>query len=327
MGVIKKIPASLSKNYAGTVSRILRPAGRSKYEALDLYSGAGGLSLGLEAAGFRVTGIDSDADSAETYNSNLRGTCINDSITPRYGFPRADLLVGGPPCQPFSVRGRQEGASDHRNGIPSFIAAVRKLRPRMWVFENVRGMMYRNRAYLASSVKKLEKLGYDVDVTVENCSDYGVPQNRERVIVVGHRGKYVPPRTLGTQVTSGAALKKIPRGDREKPIYLTRSMDRYISAYERASHCRRPRDLDRGRVARTLTCRNLGGSSSDMHRICTPNGKRRMLFVREAARLQGFPDWFEFSGSRYSQMRQIGNAVPPLFALVLGIQMRKCLES
>lgn len=317
----------LKKSYAATISKALRPARKPKYIALDLYSGAGGLSLGLEAAGFKVTGVDHDVDSADTYNSNLRGECRNDPITPRYDFPEADLLVGGPPCQPFSVHGKQEGASDHRNGIPSFIAAVKKIKPKMWVFENVRGMVYRNKSYLESSVKKLKNLGYDVEMNIKNCADYGVPQNRERIIVVGHHGKYISPSIFDMSVTSGEALRNIPTKDREKPLYLTPSMDKYISIYEKASHCRRPRDLNRSRVARTLTCRNLGGCSSDMHRICTTNGKRRMLFVREAARLQGFPDWFEFSGSRYSQMRQIGNAVPPLFALKLGIQARKCLEA
>lgn len=322
-----KTLANLKDNYADTVSKALLPARKSKYVALDIYSGAGGLSLGLEAAGFNVIGIDHNSDCAATYNSNLHGTCLNDSITPRYDFPEADLLVGGPPCQPFSVRGKQTGKSDGRNGIPSFIAAVKKIRPKMWIFENVRGMMYRNKDYLMSSVKRLQKLGYCVDMSVVNCADYGVPQNRERIIVIGHNGKYVPPQGLGIQVTSGEALRHIPSKDREKPSHLTSEMDRYVLAYEKASHCRRPRDLDRGRVARTLTCRNLGGCSSDMHRICTRNGKRRMLFVREAARLQGFPDWFEFAGSRYSRMRQIGNAIPPLFALVLGTQIRKCMAS
>ncbi len=319
-------PCALKKNYAAELDKILRPKKNPRYAVLDIYSGAGGLSLGLEAAGFKVIGIDSNPDCCATYNSNLRGTCVNGSITPGYDFPYADIVAGGPPCQPFSVRGKQMGPMDDRNGIPSFVAAVKQLKPRMWVFENVRGMLYRNRDYFTSSMKRLEKLGYSVDVSVANCSDYGVPQSRERVIAIGHHGGYLPPSGLGVQVTAGEALKNIPRAEREEPSYLTPEMDRYISAYEMASQCRRARDLDRGRPARTLTCRNLGGHSSDMHRIRTRDGRRRTLFVREAARLQGFPDWFGFSGSKYSKMKQIGNAMPPLFAMILGARMRRCLE-
>ena len=317
---------NLRKNYAIELDKILRPKKNPRYVVLDLYSGAGGLSLGLEAAGFKVTGIDNDLNCCTTYNSNLKGTCINEFITTKYDFPDADMVVGGPPCQPFSVRGKQLGVKDERNGIPAFIAAIKKIMPRMWVFENVRGMMYRNNDYFATSMRRLKKLGYFVDVSIANCSDYGVPQNRERVIAVGHHGEYVSPPRLEMQVTAGEALRYIPRKDKERPSYLTPEMDRYISAYERASQCRRPRDLDRGKPARTLTCRNLGGRSSDMHRICIRN-KRRVLFVREAARLQGFPDWFKFTGSRYSQMKQIGNALPPLFALILGTQIRRFMES
>ena len=319
--------SALRRDYAAELDRALRPKKNPSHTALDLYCGAGGLSLGLEAAGFRVAGVDSDPDCCATYNSNLAGGCVNAPITPGYDFPDADVVVGGPPCQPFSVRGKQGGAADGRDGIPSFVAAVRRVRPRMWVFENVRGILYGNRAYFESSMRRLGRLGYAVDVSVADCSDYGVPQNRQRVIAVGHRGGYGPPPGLGARVTAGEALRNLPRRDREDPSYLTPGMDRYISAYERASQCRRPRDLDRGRPARTLTCRNLGGRSSDMHRIRTRDGRRRMLFVREAARLQGFPDRFAFAGSRYSRMRQIGNAVPPLFALILGAGIRECLES
>ena len=320
-----KITTKLHTDYGSEISSLLRPAKSSKYTALDLFAGAGGLSLGLEAVGFQVTGIEQDEDCCNTYDSNLRGKCLRRVITPHSGLPDADIVVGGPPCQPFSVHGKQRGMQDNRNGMPSFIQAVKRIRPQMWMLENVRGMLYRNKDYFTSSMKKLEKLGYQVDMSVENCSDYGVPQNRERIIAVGHHGEYSRPDTPRVKVTAGEALKDIPRKHREKPRYLTPAMDRYIAVYEAASHCR-PRDLIMNRPARTLTCRNLGGYSSDMHRIRTRNGKRRVLYVREAARLQGFPDWFEFSGSRYDIMSQIGNAVPPIFARILGARLMECIS-
>ena len=318
--------SALKENYAVEVGRVLKPSKTSKYVALDIYAGAGGLSLGLEAAGFNVIGIERNMDCCNTYNSNLDGKCKNDTITPAYNFPHADIVVGGPPCQPFSVHGKQMGQEDCRNGIPSFMAAVKKIEPRMCIFENVKGIMYRNKEYFDSFKKKLQEEGYETDVIIVNCTDYGVPQRRERVILVGHRGKYNPPERFDGQVTVGDALKGIPTCEREKPLYLTSSMDKYIAVYEKASKCR-PRDLDMKRPARTLTCRNLAGHSSDMHRIKTRNGKRRMLYVREAARLQGFPDWFVFKGSRSSALTQIGNAVPPLLALAIGNQAMKCLKT
>lgn len=322
------LPASISalkENYAVEVGRALKPSKASKYMVLDIYAGAGGLSLGLEAAGFNVIGIERNTDCCNTYNSNLNGKCKNDTITPAYNFPNADIVVGGPPCQPFSVHGKQMGMEDCRNGIPSFMAAVKNVKPKMCIFENVRGILYRNKEYFDSFEEKIRGEGYETDVTIVNCADYGVPQSRERVILVGHHSRYNKPERLDGQVTAGDALKNIPASEREKPLYLTPSMDKYIAVYEKASKCR-PRDLNIKRPARTLTCRNLAGHSSDMHRIKTRNGKRRMLYVREAARLQGFPDWFVFKGSRSSMLTQIGNAVPPLLALAIGNQAMKCLE-
>lgn len=304
---------------------MLRPTRNPKYTVLDIYAGAGGLSLGLEAAGFDVTGIERNADCCSTYNANLRGRCKNATITPEYDFPMADVVAGGPPCQPFSVHGKQLGTEDRRNGIPSFVAAVKKIKPRICIFENVRGILYRNREYFESFMEALGGEGYETDVVIVNCADYGVPQTRERVIVVGHHGGYGRPAGSTKWITAGEALNGIPAGDLEEPIYLTPSMDKYIAVYEKASKCR-PRDLDMARPARTLTCRNLAGHSSDMHRIRIRDGRRRMLYVREAARLQGFPDWFTFSGSRGSALTQIGNAVPPLLALAIGRQVMACLE-
>ena len=100
-------------------------------------------------------------------------------------------------------------------------------------------------------------------------------------------------------------------------LYLTPSMDQYVAEYERRSHCVTPRDLHLDRPSRTVTCRNLGAATSDMLRLRMPNGKRRRLTVREGARLQGFPDWFEFAGNQYEQYEQIGNAVAPLLGLAL----------
>ena len=107
--------------------------------------------------------------------------------------------------------------------------------------------------------------------------------------------------------------------------FLSTKMDRYVKNYEIASRCK-PRDLHLDRPARTLTCRNLAGATSDMHRIKLPDGRRKRLTTREAARLQSFPDWFEFSGNQDSRFNQVGNAVPPLFALALAKKIKRYLD-
>jgi DNA (cytosine-5)-methyltransferase 1 len=109
--------------------------------------------------------------------------------------------------------------------------------------------------------------------------------------------------------------------------FLTPSMDAYVARYEAKSCCVTPRDLHLDRPARTLTCRNLAGATSDMHRIRLPDGRRRRLLVSEAKRLQSFPDWFTVLGTQDEQFNQIGNAVPPLFAHRIAESVRLYLDS
>ena len=197
--------------------------------------------------------------------------------------------------------------------------------------ENVRGLLYRNKDYLRLVVQSLEDLGYGVDVRLLKAVHYGVPQNRERVVVVastvGRKWNW-PSMTVDMPVTAGAALG-LPLAHEESADsnYLTPNVDKYIAEYERKSHCVNPRDLHLDRPARTVTCRNLGAMTSDMLRLRVPSGRRRALTVREGARLQSFPDWFKFSGTTYEQCEQIGNAVPPLMGLALARQVRQALNS
>jgi len=109
----------------------------------------------------------------------------------------------------------------------------------------------------------------------------------------------------------------------ENSKFLTAAQDTYIAKYEKASYCINPRDLYPHKPARTLTCRNLAAATGDMHRVKLKDGRRRRLLVREAARLQSFPDWFEFTGNETAQFYQIGNAVPPLLAY----QLAQCVKT
>lgn len=298
--------------------------------ALDLFAGCGGLALGFEAAGFRTAGFESDPDCCETYSRNLHGTCKQ--LVLRVGQNlgvQPEVIIGGPPCQPFSVGGLQNGHNDQRDGFPAFLASVKRYSPKVVVFENVRGMLYRNYAYLQAIIRNLKELGYIVEYKLLNAVRYGVPQNRERLFVIAHRGGWRLPRaaSLGKPFTAGDALGELAYQIPSNARFVKPSMDVYIAKYERASKCINPRDLHLHRPSRTVTCRNLCGATGDMLRLRLPDGRRRMLTVREGALLQSFPDWFQFAGNEDSQFNQIGNAVPPLLAKAVAESVMECLKS
>ncbi|MPR33655.1 DNA cytosine methyltransferase [Salmonirosea aquatica] len=292
---------------------------------LDLFAGCGGLSLGFEANGFKTIGYEMDVNAANTYNKNLLGNCFAEKLTTDSHYPKADIIIGGPPCQPFSVGGKQLGLKDSRDGFPIFLEAVKSLDPEVLLFENVRGMLYKNKWYLREVIEELEGLGYFINYSLLNALDYEVPQNRERVIVIGSKRKINLPRKVNRKITAGQALGAMAYQFQDDSKFLNESMDRYVANYEKASKCVNPRDLYLDRPARTLTCRNLAGSTGDMHRVKLHDGRRRRITVREAARLQSFPDWFEFTGSETNQYNQIGNAVAPYFAYHLALNIKNHL--
>jgi DNA (cytosine-5)-methyltransferase 1 len=291
---------------------------------LDLFAGCGGLSLGFEAAGFKTIGYEIDSVAHETYNRNLKGKCHAVKLNLDFEYPDADIIIGGPPCQPFSLRGTRKGKNDARDGFPIFIDAIKKVQPQILVFENVRGLLYSSRKYFEKILFELRNLGYIIDYKLLNAVDYGVPQNRERLFVVGHRAKFKFPDEEPNQVTVGEAIGDTMFAVLDESKFLTPSMDSYIAAYEKASCCINPRDLYANKPARTLTCRNLAAATSDMQRVKLSDGRRRRLSVKEGARLQSFPDWFEFCGNEMQQFYQIGNAVPPLLAYKIALSVKEC---
>jgi len=309
------------------LNETLRPCETCNTLVLDLFAGAGGLSMGFEAAGFKTIGYEMDRAACETYNKNLSGECHEKKLTARFEYPKADIVIGGPPCQPFSVRGYQKGASDTRNGFPVFVDAIRQLQPSLFLFENVRGLLYANKKYFETLVDELKNLGYIIEHKLCNAVNYGVPQNRERLFVAGHRGKFRFPAPHKNWTTAGEAIGDIMHTTPPESKFLTPAMDAYVAAYEKASCCVNPRDLYPDKPARTLTCRNLAGATSDMQRVRLPDGRRRRLLHREAARLQSFPDWFEFCGNETQQFNQIGNAVPPLLAYQLALSVKEYMHA
>lgn len=316
----------MSQHYVDHINTVLRPYDTRTTNVLDLFAGCGGLALGFEAQGFETHGFEKDIDACRTYSRNLKGQCSQVELTVDTELPSADVVIGGPPCQPFSVGGHQRGLADSRDGFPIFVAAIEKIKPKIWIFENVRGLMYQNKWYLDQVIEKLESFGYVVDAKVLNAVNFGVPQNRERLIVVGHKGNFRFPEPLKYRVTAGQAIGDLATSIPPESKFLTQSMDDYVAKYERASFCKVPRDLHLDRPSRTLTCRNIAAPTGDMMRVKLPDGRRRRILLREAARLQSFPDWFEFTGSETSRFYQIGNAVPPLLSYYIANSVRNYLE-
>lgn len=310
--------------FVSYINKVLQPKITEKQIVLDLFAGCGGLSLGFEAAGYKTIGYEMDNAATQTYNRNLSGDCNAVKLDLDFDYPHAEIIIGGPPCQPFSVGGHQKGMEDARDGFPIFIDAVKKLQPSVFMFENVRGLLYSNKWYFELVLQELKKLGYIIEYKLLNAVNHGIPQNRERLFVVGHRATFEFPKTQIKKVTVGEAIGDIMFTTPPESKFLTASMDTYVANYEKASACINPRDLYEDKPARTLTCRNLAGATGDMQRVKLKDGRRRRLLHREAARLQTFPDWFEFEGNETQRFNQIGNAVPPLLAYQIALAVKEC---
>ena len=266
--------------YVRYINELLQPKITEKELVLDLFAGCGGLSLGFESVGFKTVGYEMNEAAAETYRKNLKGDCYATKLDLSFEYPSASIIIGGPPCQPFSVGGYQKGMEDARDGFPIFIDAVKKLQPKVFVFENVRGLLYSNKWYFNLVIQELLKLGYIIDYKLLNAVYHGVPQNRERLFVVGHRSSFVFPKIEQKKTTVGEAIGDLMFTTPPESKFFNASMDTYVAKYEKASSCINPRDLYPNKPARTLTCRNLAGATGDMQRVRLKDGRRRRVLIR-----------------------------------------------
>lgn len=333
----------------------------------DLFSGVGGLSLGFEQAGFDVSfAVEFDKDIAKAYEKNHPDTVMyNEDISKlnaknlltKHG--RVDVIVGGPPCQGFSQKGKRLSVKDDRNFLfRQYVRFVNVFRPKYFVIENVPNIITTANGFFKNEIiKEFSALGYDVKAKVFDVSEFGVPQQRRRAVFIGQLSKNVVefPQSTGKMVTVDDAISDmapLESGEgQDVEKYFSSARNWYqklmrkgvrtgVHNHQATAHSSialtRMKMIPKGRGKEVLPpehrtksiysgtwCRLIENdiAATITTRFDTPSSGRfthptqnRCITVREAARLQSFPDSFIFYGTKTSQMKQVGNAVPPIFA-------------
>lgn len=340
---------------------------------IDLFCGCGGLSLGFEKAGFKVLlGIDAWQDAITTFNfnhKNSKGLCKDLSalspsdIEPQLAGKAVDIIIGGPPCQGFSVAGKRI-VDDERNKLyKNFVRFVEYFKPKAFMMENVPNILSIGEGTVRDSiVKDFSDLGYKVVYKILTASDYGVPQNRRRTFFVGFKSGRefnFPTPTVAKKITSKEAISDLPDftvADGEKyPIAsqskyqeLMRKNAKGLYNHRVTIHTEQtkkiialvpdggnykdlPLELQNTRKVHIAWTR-LDSSKPSFTIDCGHNHHfhykfNRVPTVRESARIQSFPDDFIFLGKLGSQLRQVGNAVPPLMAEEIAKEIKNELQA
>ncbi len=338
-----------------------------KPTVIDLFAGVGGLSLGFEMVGFDVVLANEYDDSiAEAYKLNhpttkmivadIKDLPIEQTFSEYRG--KIDVVIGGPPCQGFSQKGQRKTINDERNFLfKYFVAVVEYLRPRYFVMENVPNLLTAENGYFKNEIIQLfAAKGYALVSDTLNASDFGVPQNRRRAVIIGKLGEepLQMPIPLSSTVTIWDAISDLayhgsgegsecedyqtpPQSEYQKHLrtgsellYNHKSTAHSALAIERLKMIP-PNSGKEVLPKEHLTKSIYSGTWTRMvkdeisvtitTRFDTPSSGKfthpylhRAITVREAARIQSFPDTFRFIGTKGSQMKQVGNAVPPLLA-------------
>ena len=298
---------------------------------VSLFSGAGGLDLGFIMAGHAIIWAnDLYEDAVATYRANIGEhiVCQDISTIDADDIPDCDMVIGGFPCQGFSVANTKRHPGDERNALyRQLIRVIDAKKPKFFLAENVKGILSIGGGEVIKVIlNDFMSLGYKVKYQLLNAADYGVPQCRFRVIIVGVRNdidfKYQYPSPTNCKdgsistphwVTVGEALAGIPSPDEPNdiPNHIYSKYKLGFNGY--IGH----RPIDPNKPAPTVTGR--GDGKGGVVILPHPNGLRRMS-GRELATVQGFPMDYEFKGPLSSVYRQIGNAVPPLLSYAVAKQ-------
>lgn len=328
-------------------------APKSKFTSIELFCGAGGLALGMHHSGIRSKLlVDFDKDSIKTLQQNRpewNSQCASVSeINLDQYENQIDIMAGGFPCQAFSYAGKSLGFADTRGTLfYEYARLIDQVKPKLVIGENVKGLLNHDGGRtLSVIVNEIEKLGYRVAYKVMRAQFLDVPQKRERLIIFGLRKDigseiYFPVEKDYT-ITMRAALKSVPKSPGQ--IY-SESKRQIMELIPEGGYWRDlPEALKRKYMGgsfhlgggKTGMARRLSWSEPSLTLTCNPAQKQterchpketRPLTVREYARIQTFPDEWEFAGSVSSQYKQIGNAVPVNLGYHIGLAARKILGS
>ncbi len=348
-------------SFLGVVNEVLRVAGTQNI--ISLFAGAGGLDLGFEKAGFNIMWANEyDKDIWETYRYNHKNTLLDTrSITniPAEDVPECDGIIGGPPCQSWSEGGSKRGLNDKRGQLFwDYIRILNAKNPKFFVAENVKGMLMSRYGDALDNFKKAfseaGKYGYDLHFQLVNAADYGVPEDRERVLFIGFRKdlkvnfSFPEPTTpVGHRITLRQAIgdlaDKEPKGFanvlNEKGDWNEEVPNHdYLTGGFSSIFLSRNRTRDWDEVSYTI---QASGRQAPLHpqapkmlkieadkRIFVPGKEHlyRRLSVREAARIQTFPDDFILKYKNISAgYKMVGNAVPVNLAYIVAQAIKAVL--
>ena len=325
-----------------------------KYTYIDLFAGCGGFSLGLEWADLKgLWAVEIDHDATETYRKNIGShiTCADIRDVDTTVIPPADLLVGGFPCQPFSISGLQHGF-DGKDGDLFYqcVRFIHTLKPKIFILENVPGFISLKKGrFLSEALKILKSLNYVVDWKVLNAVDYGIPQIRQRLFIMGNnlsRQNHFP-EPINQKISVKKAINDIRQNmdafENNEPMRHTERIKKRFAAVRpgesAADAMKRDPSLGTAKITKQCYRRLIPDEpaptivanfvTTTIH-YC----ENRNLTAREAARIQSFPDHFIFCGRKtrmswqkgLSQFEQVGNAVPPKLAKFLGESVQLILD-
>lgn len=357
---------------------------------VSLFSGGGGLDLGFVAEGYKIIwAIDNNSNAVKTYKANIGNhiMCADINAVDLSTIPHADVVIGGPPCQSFSLAGNRDVEDERGQLVWKYIHIIEQVQPKAFVFENVTGLLSAKNSEGKKIIDMLKyafkEIGYEVEMQTINAADYGIPQKRKRVIIVGLKNgkKFIFPKP--THNENGDGLKKYvsvkealgdlpPAIDDHNSVvtftinpqneYQSRmrsgetvtehfipqmsELDKYIISFVKpgGNYMDIPKDVNSTRIRRLqkdgghTTCYGRLAPDATSYTINTyfnrPNvgcnihySADRLITVREALRLQSFPDsYVVVSTSKQGRNLIVGNAVPPMLAEIVAHELKKYIE-
>lgn len=309
----------------------------SKFSVLEICSGAGGQALGLEYAGFSLVAaseIDEHCCNTLKHNRPKWNVLLGDvRYLEALSFKGIDLLAGGVPCPPFSIAGKQLGHEDERDLFPEALRLIEITSPKAVMLENVRGFGDKKfQDYRRNLYNRLHKLKYFVSARILNAADYGVPQLRPRFIIVGLKEEFAPyfrwPDPFEKQLTVSEAIGDLmlSKGWKGGNSWLKKA-SKIAPTIVGGSKKHGGPDLGPTRAKKQWAEMGVNGHgiANDIPDESDPADYLPKLTLRMVARIQGFPDEWEFLGGKTASYRQIGNAFPPAVAKAVGLSIFNAL--